>query len=168
MMHLAEPNSTSTAPPYTFPEWPPQTTGSTPPGKIAAVPAGIVSGDDSGKPVIVHFGRDRSLLLTRSLVLQRTGAAVERCEDLAKIDALLDRHTHGLLVLCHSLTEAERAEVLNKVQARRWGFRSLCIARNSLEHYSQTGENETVSTLGGPHELVKKAVELLCREWASA
>ena len=148
-MHLAEPNSISAAQPFIFPAWPAQTTGSMPSGRVAALLAGIASGEESGKPVIVHFGRDRSLLFTRSLVLRRTGADVESCEDLAKVDALLDRHTHGLLVLCHSLTEAERAEALNKVQGRRPGFRSLGVARNFLEHYSQTGGIETVSTLRG-------------------
>lgn len=63
-------------------------------------------GQDESIPVILHFGRDLNLLSTRSQVLKLTGVPVEQRQDLSQLDTLLDRHTHGLLVLCHSLHEA--------------------------------------------------------------
>lgn len=111
-------------------------------------------------PVILHFGKDRSLLSSRGLILQRTGVPVECCEDLPKVDALLNRRTRGLLVLCHSSTQADRAEMLSRVQSQP-GLKSLLVARNAFESYLMTGEIETLSPLAGPQGLVKRAAALL-------
>ena len=126
-------------------------------------------GLDSAKPLILHFGRDRSLLFSRSQVLKRTGASVMPCEHIAKPGALLERHTHGLLVVCHSVPECDRAEVLRKVRRLRPEFRSLLLARNLFDPHARTDETETMSTLQRPHGLVQKASELLSRAgWPSA
>ena len=126
------------------------------------VPEWLV-GQDCGKPLILHFGRDRSLLFSRGQVLKRTGAPVVCCEDIAKVDALLERHTHGLLVLCHSVPESDRAKVLGRVRRLRPAFQCLFLARNLFDPHARTGESETMSTHRGPHGLVQKALELLSR-----
>ena len=166
MMQAAAPNSTSTVPSYACARWPAQRMSDRPSEAGAAMPLGLSPDEDSRRPVILHFGRDQSLLSSRSLVLQLTGFDVKRCESLADVNAMLEVHTQGLLVLCHSLTEAARAEVLSKIQGRQ-GFRSLLMARNSLERQFPLHQTEAVSSTVGPHGLVKKAAELLSREWAS-
>ena len=127
-----------------------------------------LAGQDRGKPLILHFGRDRSLLFSRSQVLKRTGAPVACCEDIAKLEALFERLTHGLLVVCHSVPECDRVEVLREMRRLRPDFGSLLLARNLFDPHARTGDAEMMSTHTGPHYLVQKATELLSRTCASA
>lgn len=126
------------------------------------------TGEDRRQPLILHFGRDRSLLFSRTRVLMRTGAVVACCEEIGRLDVLLERHAQGLLVLCHSVPESDRAEVLREVRRLRPEFLSLLLARNLFDPQARSGETEVMSTHAGPHDLVQKATELLSRMWASA
>jgi hypothetical protein len=82
---------------------------------------------------ILHIGRDAVLLSTRSLVLQLTGATVECCFGIDGVDDFLSRHTHALLVLCHSLSAADRLQVLSRVHQQQRAFVCVYVAKTYSE-----------------------------------
>lgn len=86
-----------------------------------------VAGDQRDRqgsaPVILHFGRNSHLLSIRSKILQLSGQPVDHRLGIEEADALLGWHPQGLVVLCHSLSDADRAEILSRVQQRQPAFK---------------------------------------------
>lgn len=126
-------------------------------------------GGSQGTPVILHVGRDLSLLTSRSLILARTGVPVVRCQETSGFDSLLEKHGEGLLVLCHSVSEADCLEVLRKTRQRRPDMKILCMEKGILGSRPGAEGGGPISFTSGPYRLVEKVAELLhVPEWVSA
>jgi hypothetical protein len=127
---------------------------------------GAQSNEAHHVPTILHVGRDAGLLTIRNRVLARTGFPVEYLHDLKQIDALLHRYPRGLLVLCHSLSTAERAGVLRKLQQQP-RLTGLLIAKDSTVLPSGHPEVDSIYIYQGPHALVVMATRLLSVQGSS-
>lgn len=112
------------------------------------------------KPVIVHYGRDLSLLHTRSKVLETAGFSVSSTQEPSEIDSLLGAHVPEMLVLCHSLPVDRREAVLQQVRSRWPRIKSLLVAKNSTQLCAEPVE--TVHNSEGPQALVDRVKHLLC------
>ena len=117
-------------------------------------------GEDASPSVILHLGTNQVLRSTRSSVLARTGFQVESLGDLGQVDDLLSRYRRGLLVLCHSLTVDQRADVLRKVQQQP-GLTGLVIANADTVLPSLGPQVASIHIHQGPGALVLKATQLL-------
>lgn len=119
------------------------------------------SGTTESEPVILQLGNNPTLLTVRARVLALTGVPVECTEDFTGVDALLDRYTHGLLVLCHSVSPSHQTEVLRRVRQRRPNFKHLVIAREGTERSPEETKADSVCPRQGPRLLLLKVDQLL-------
>lgn len=69
-------------------------------------------------------GRDTTLLWTRKLIMERAGFSVEA---LVGIEGL-ERLSFLALILCHTLSDAERNAAIQRYHARLGGTRILVLA----------------------------------------
>lgn len=104
---------------------------------------------------ILVFGRDLALLDTRALVLKQAGYKVKAFsswEEAPETEAV------DLMILCHSLTEAERTTILRSAAAQWPSARKLAMAplRGSVE-----GMAEVFNSFEGPAKLVERVRNLL-------
>ena len=110
-------------------------------------------------PVIVHYGRDQSLLRTRILLLESAGHDVSSALEPADIDRLLGPDSSGVLVVCHSLPEDQREAAFQKIQSHWPGMKGLLVTQSTtpLSKY----QVDTLSNSEGPGALVARARDLL-------
>lgn len=109
--------------------------------------------------MIVHYGRDLSLLQTRGKVLETAGFSVSSTQEPAEVDALLGGHMPEMLVLCHSLPLDQREAVLQQMRSRWPRMKSLLVAKNSTQVCREPVE--MVHNSEGPWALVLRVKDLL-------
>ena len=104
---------------------------------------------------ILVFGRDPALLESRALVLKQAGYKVRALSswDEAETTELVD-----LMILCHSLREAERTMILRSAAAQWPSAKKLAMTplRGSVE-----GRVEVFNSFEGPAKLVERVRSLL-------
>lgn len=109
-------------------------------------------------PKILLVGQDFRLLVTRAAVLAKTHASVV---SFSAVEALkvLDGERFDLVVLCHSLTEKEVAEVTETVHRQWAGTRVLLVVSSIAQERSYKGVDAT--SLPDPDRLIGCTAELL-------
>jgi hypothetical protein len=102
---------------------------------------------------VLLYGRDRSLLNTRELILQKAGYRVWTAADLSEIDRAVQGERVDLLILCHSLTLEQCGRALAFCHSR-WPFtKSLLLA--VAGSWCAAGKPELVfEAAAGPAELL--------------
>jgi DNA-binding response OmpR family regulator len=109
---------------------------------------------------ILLAGSDSRLLSTRAAVLSKTGSAVTYHNVRETLD-ILDRETFDLVVLCHSLLEADVAVIVDKVHQKIPGTKILMVT-SSLDQYEIRPNSKVDATcVPEPEHLVARAKELL-------
>ena len=109
-------------------------------------------------PILV-YGRDARLLETRSWVLQQAGFRVLCVMDLAEMEALVLTEPVRVLVLCHTLSEAERVDALRASARLRPTVQRMVMTANALT-VPDEGQEETLSVYDGPRKLIQSVERL--------
>ncbi len=107
-------------------------------------------------PHILICGRDKELLGTRGLVLQSAGYRVSMT--LEAIEKTPDLESVRLLIVCHTLSSAERQMALSTFAEQSPGARVLCLVPNL------GGVEDGVHTLdsfSGPRKMLEVVKRLL-------
>ncbi|HMF54162.1 MAG TPA: hypothetical protein VK593_07420 [Edaphobacter sp.] len=107
---------------------------------------------------ILLIGQDTGLLATRAAVLGKTGASVTCCAARAA-GSLLQDHDFDIVVLCHTLADAEITEFTAYLH-RRWPEAKILkvIVINSFEPEPQGSD---ISSSADPGQLFKRTQQLL-------
>ncbi len=115
---------------------------------------------DKSAPVILHVGTNLELLTIRSSVLERTGFPVRQANSLAEVQEFLGAYPRGLMVLCHTLSTTQRANLL-EVLCKQSGIDGLLVTKDRKVPAGKASCVETISTSEGPHALVVRAKRML-------
>lgn len=108
---------------------------------------------------VLIFGRDTSLLDTRALILARAGYLVLTATDALEANRILASQPIHLLILCHTLADEERRNVLSVAHASQPALRTLALVANAA-HYAADSPEAILSTLDGPRTLLAAVHEL--------
>lgn len=106
---------------------------------------------------ILVYGRDRKLLETRCLVLESTGGTVHATTKILEAERILRDEHPDLLVLCYTLTAADRAEILESAQQFCPGIRTLVL---TADGQPETGHGDH-DIFTGTRAFKAKVVEVL-------
>lgn len=115
---------------------------------------------DKSALVILHVGTNPALLKVRSGVLECTGFPVRQANSLVEVQELLGAYPRGLMVLCHTLSTTQRANLL-EVLCKQSGIDGLLVTKHGTVPTSKASCVETISTSEGPHALVVRAKRML-------
>ena len=112
-----------------------------------------------GAPSILLYGRDASLLDSRSLVLQYPGYRVECILESAELGQRLRLSPLDLLILCHTLSPLESEAAIAATKLRQPWAVVLALTAADLAPDLQS-RVASMSSRQGPAQLLK-VVELL-------
>jgi DNA-binding response OmpR family regulator len=110
---------------------------------------------------ILAFGHDTTLLQTRELILQHDGFDVVTASEYAEASRILSEQPVDLVLLCHTVREAERQSMLSLAHAVRPDAQVLVLVRASFDNLTQ-GHDATLCTVGNPRTLLAAVHELTC------
>jgi hypothetical protein len=85
---------------------------------------------------ILVYGKDENLLNTRALLLQSTGRRVKQTTTYEGLRVMLQDVSVTVMVICHTLSEAECLAALDTAAKLRPGIKSLVLTRR----HSKCGE----------------------------
>jgi DNA-binding NtrC family response regulator len=109
---------------------------------------------------ILLTGSDSRLLATRAAVLSKTGATVVFYSAIDTLE-VLNRDSFDLVVLCHSLTQAELTVIVDKVHQKIPGTKILMVT-SDLDR-CELNENGKIdaTSIPEPAQLIARVKELL-------
>jgi hypothetical protein len=99
------------------------------------------------------------LLYTRERILDRE-FLVERCNTLAGLEQVLSRGPVDLILVCHSVPDAECEEVIEMVRAESPGVKVL-VLHESFPGICSVHSDATMESLEGPPALLHEIHALL-------
>ena len=105
------------------------------------------------KPLVLQYGHEARLLDTRGWVLESAGFAVRSAADRAEACRVLAAEPIAALILCHTLSFAEREEILAAAHARKPGLRSVILNANGSGHAGD-GSDLVLRNLAGAGALI--------------
>lgn len=112
---------------------------------------------------ILLFGHDPLLLRTRGTLLSMDGECATDCvETLAELKACLAAQPYALVLLCHTLTDAERSASLALAASFLPGVRLLALQSDFSSHTDDSFA-QVLHTSTGPHGL-RSVVQSLVHE----
>lgn len=109
---------------------------------------------------ILLVGNDFRLLTTRAAVLSQTKASVAFCNAL-EARQILQGESLDLVVLCHSLTELQAAEIIEMTRQRSPAAKTLMIVSDPSQDCSPNGVSFDAMISSDPDGLVRRTSELL-------
>ena len=102
---------------------------------------------------ILIYGRDLSLLETRSCMLQKAGFRVRTAMELAEAERILRSEKVSLSILCHTLSSEQRSKAIAKVEELGPQIKKLLLAASTFP--SIDGDPKDIFyTSAGPGALV--------------
>ncbi|HEX6496756.1 MAG TPA: hypothetical protein VF018_14800 [Acidobacteriaceae bacterium] len=110
-------------------------------------------------PRVLCYGHDEMLLYTRKRILDRE-FLVERCENLAGLDRVLSRGPLDLVLLCHSVPDAECEAVIERVRAESTGVKVL-VLHEAMPGICSVHSDASMENLEGPPALLHQIYALL-------
>ena len=108
---------------------------------------------------VLIFGNDITLLMTRELILRRPGLDICFTADHTEATRILASGPVHLLILCHTLREADRRAILPVALSLQKDLKSLLLVANESE-YARYGQDATLSTFDGPDTLLAAVCHL--------
>jgi CheY-like chemotaxis protein len=109
---------------------------------------------------ILLAGSDSRLLATRAAVLSKTGAAVVFHSAIETLE-VLDRDRFDLVVLCHSLTQAESAVIVDRVHQKAPGTKILMVTSDVDQYELHEDSKVDAASIPEPAQLIACVKELL-------
>lgn len=114
-------------------------------------------------PKILLVGNDLRLLTTRAAVLAKTKASVIYCNAL-EAEQIFQSDSFDLIVLCHTLTGEQSAEVTGIANQKLPGTKILMITSSTSEDRPPKGVVFDGLVSSDPAGLVSRASRLLLQE----
>jgi hypothetical protein len=109
---------------------------------------------------ILLVGNDLRLLMTRAAVLARTSATVVYCNAIEAAQSLQSESFH-LVVLCHSLTESQIAEMTAMVHRKLPTASVLRVVSDLSQETPLGGTAFDATSPSDPDRLIRRTAELL-------
>jgi CheY-like chemotaxis protein len=109
---------------------------------------------------ILLAGNDFRLLATRAAVLAKTEASVTCC-NASEAMKVLESETFDLVVLCHSLTATQAAEITDRVHQRLPGTKILLVVSGVASELLYSGIPFDATSPTDPNHLIRRTSELL-------
>jgi CheY-like chemotaxis protein len=109
---------------------------------------------------ILLVGQDSRLLLTRAAVLRKTEANVICCSASQAME-FVESEPLDLVVLCHSLMEADAEMIAEKIHRRSQKPRVLLVVSDPGRKMPYQDSKFDATSLPDPTELIAQATELL-------
>jgi DNA-binding response OmpR family regulator len=113
---------------------------------------------------ILLVGNDFRLLTTRAAVLAKTKASVVCCNAIQASSHVRLGESFDLVVLCHSLTRKQAAEVAEMAHQKLSGTKILMVNSNLSWDQPQNGVPLDEVIPADPDGLVRRASELLLQQ----
>ena len=110
-------------------------------------------------PRVLCYGHDEMLLYTRKRILDRE-FLVERCKTIAGLSRVLSRGPLDLVLLCHSVPDAECEAVIERVRAESPGVKVL-VLHEALAGACSVHSDVSMENLDGPPALLHEIYALL-------
>jgi hypothetical protein len=111
------------------------------------------------RPRLLCYGHDEMLLYTRGQILGRE-FLVERCHTLTGLKQVLSRGPLDLVLLCHSVPDAECEEVIETVRAESPGVKVL-VMHEATPGACSMHSDASIKNLEGPPALLHEIHALL-------
>ena len=108
---------------------------------------------------ILICGNDLSLQRTREIVLKTATLPVSSVLGVSGLDEMLSGPAPELVVLCHTLSAAERAEVVGKIH-RYWPTSKTLALTTLAESSDEVEDCDTFDAFLGPKALVDRVRQL--------
>jgi DNA-binding NtrC family response regulator len=112
------------------------------------------------KKRILMYGYDPKLLESRRLVLENCGYQVSPVTIRADIASLLDSTPFDLLMLCHSLTEADCERLIADTSKRQPRVKSLILTAGEPGCHSRM-MSDVFDIFQGPAKLISTVHQLI-------
>ena len=116
---------------------------------------------------VLVYGNDPLLLRTRVMVLEGAGLPILAAVADSEAQALLLRQGVGLVILCHSLSEAERSSFSEYVEKHRPTVPVLVLTARTAFPMEQI-HGTILSIYEGPARLVQTVKSILAEETKAA
>jgi hypothetical protein len=110
-------------------------------------------------PLLLCYGHDSMLLYTRKCILERE-YRVKVCTGLVRLGEILAQAPVHAVVVCHSVPEAECAEVIELSRAA-WPQVKILVLREGLQGQCSLHSDGTMENLDGPPALLFKIQSML-------
>jgi DNA-binding NtrC family response regulator len=104
---------------------------------------------------VLVFGRDRQLVHTRGLILEKAGFRVRTASSLPDIHQLLSEPTMDVMLLCHSLSTEECDEALAMTQDRWPRIQTISLISGFSGCNSQPTD-AIMNATDGPAKLIQE------------
>lgn len=127
--------------------------------KCQAVPLQPLEESVKTQPTALQFGKDTSLLESRSAILETTGLAVINVYSVRQCISEILARNFDLIVLCHSVSQEEREQVASFVHTRNPATPVLLIST----FYEKDREIDVIVDCE-PEHLVKNVKEILSHQ----
>lgn len=118
----------------------------------------LLGGALMARDSILMFGRDAQLLETRQWVFERAGLMVRSVSTLTAVRGALAGRRYGLLILCHTLSEAECIAAGDVAVWNAPAMPILLLETGGCGFISALGASTNV--LNGPKSLIAKVHSL--------
>jgi len=107
---------------------------------------------------LLSIGADPSVLATRSDVLKRAGYLVSTASSEVSARKILGERGFDLVVVCHSLSPADRVKIMQAARASENAPKVVAISRTPEPEPAADG---SVHSLDGPDKLLECIAEVL-------
>ncbi|MEO6120526.1 MAG: hypothetical protein ABIP12_07550 [Terriglobales bacterium] len=107
---------------------------------------------------LLSIGTDPSVLATRSDVLKRAGYLVSTASSESSARQILGQGGFDLVVVCHSLTSADRLKIMQAVRATETSPKLVAINRSPEP---EAAADASIHSLDGPDRLLECIAEVL-------
>jgi hypothetical protein len=114
---------------------------------------------ENQNPVLLCYGHDEMLLYTRKCILERE-YSVKLCRGLARLGEILREGPVDVLVLCHSVSDAECEKVIELSRAV-WPKMKVLALREGAATDCGLHSDRTMESLEGPPALLFKIHSML-------
>jgi len=108
---------------------------------------------------ILLYGRDKSLLATRAMLLEREGYRVYQALDYGSLRLILHNMPIGVLILCHTLSEADCAAALDTLKKTRRDVKSLLLT-NRPQRYKDDKVSAVISGFIDPNTILAETAKI--------
>ena len=95
--------------------------------RFSQVPLKAVPGQDRQGGAVLNLGYDSALLETRSIMLKNAGLRVCSVASAAAALHAVSSQAFDVIILCHTVPERQRREVMEAARKRRPGVRTVVL-----------------------------------------
>ncbi len=120
--------------------------------RFSQVPLGAVPGRERRSAAVLNLGYDPPLLETRSIMLKNAGFRVRSVASAAAALHALSFQAFDVIILCHTVPERQRREVIEAARKRTPSVKTVVLYR--VTRAEAEGADVALDSHDGPEALV--------------